>query len=158
MKESVLDVLMYLFESYIDDESDIDLDREALQSQLIEAGFHHREIEKAFDWLEGLAGCQEMPRGDLPTPRTMRLYHASETRKLDRDCRGFLMFLEQTGILTPASRELVIDRVMALDDEQLDLEQLKWIILMVLFNLPGEEAAYSWLEGMVMEESSNYLH
>ncbi|MDQ4147656.1 MAG: DUF494 domain-containing protein, partial [Pseudomonadota bacterium] len=32
MKESVLDVLMYLFESYIDD-SEIDLDREALQSK-----------------------------------------------------------------------------------------------------------------------------
>jgi Smg protein len=68
------------------------------------------------------------------------------------------MFLEQTGVLTPASRELVIDRVMALDDEHLDLEQLKWIILMVLFNLPGEEAAYTWLEGMVMEDSSRYLH
>jgi Smg protein len=158
MKESVLDVLMYLFESYIDDENDVELDREGLQAQLLEAGFHHREIEKAFDWLEGLAGWQEMPYRDLPASRTMRLYHASETRKLDRECRGFLMFLEQTGILTPTSRELVIDRVMALDEEQIDLEQLKWVILMVLFNLPGEEAAYSWLEGMVMEESSSYLH
>ncbi|HKF93933.1 MAG TPA: DUF494 family protein, partial [Gammaproteobacteria bacterium] len=45
MKESVLDVLMYLFESYIDDENDVELDREALQSKLVEAGFHHREIE-----------------------------------------------------------------------------------------------------------------
>jgi Smg protein len=158
MKESVLDVLMYLFESYIDDENDVELDREALQSKLVEAGFHHREIEKAFDWLEGLAGWQHMPPGHLPAPRTMRLYQASETQKLDRECRGFLMFLEQTGVLTPASRELVIDRVMALDDEHLDLEQLKWIILMVLFNLPGEEAAYTWLEGMVMEDSSRYLH
>jgi Smg protein len=158
MKESVLDVLMYLFESYVDDENDIELDREALQAKLVEAGFHHREIEKAFDWLEGLAGWQDTPRGDLPAARTMRLYHASETRKLDRECRGFLMFLEQAGVLTPTSRELVIDRVMALDDEQLDLEQLKWIILMVLFNLPGEEAAYTWLEGMVMENASNYLH
>jgi Smg protein len=158
MKESVLDVLMYLFESYIDDENEVDLDRETLQAQLVEAGFQHREIEKAFDWLEGLAGWQDIPRVDLSTSGPLRLYHASETRKLDRDCRGFLMFLEQTGILTPASRELVIDRVMALDDEQIDLEQLKWIILMVLFNLPGEEAAYTWLEGMVMEESSSYLH
>lgn len=158
MKESVLDVLMYLFESYIDDDNEVELDREALQSKLLEAGFHHREIEKAFDWLEGLAGWKDMPQGDLPAPRTMRVYHTSEAQKLDRECRGFLMFLEQTGVLTAASRELVIDRVMALDDEHLDLEQLKWIILMVLFNLPGEEAAYTWLEGMVMEDSSNYLH
>jgi len=158
MKESVLDVLMYLFESYTDEESDVYLDRESLQTQLLEAGFHHREIEKAFDWLEGLAGWQDIPRGELSASGPMRLYHASETRKLDRECRGFLMFLEQTGVLSPASRELVIDRVMALDEEQIDLEQLKWVILMVLFNLPGEEAAYSWLEGMVMEEPSSYLH
>jgi Smg protein len=158
MKESVLDVLMYLFESYIDDENEVELDREALQAKLVEAGFHHGEIEKAFDWLEGLAGWRDMPPSDLPAPRATRLYHAKETRKLDRDCRGFLMFLEQTGILTPASRELVIDRVMALDEDHLNLEQLKWIILMVLFNLPGEEAAYTWLESMVMEEYPNYLH
>jgi Smg protein len=158
MKESVLDVLMYLFESYTDDENDVDLDREALQAKLVEAGFHHREIEKAFDWLEGLAGWQNMPRGDMPAPRAMRLYHASETEKLDRECRGFLMFLEQTGVLTPTSRELVIDRVMALDEEQVELEQLKWVILMVLFNLPGEEAAYTWLEGIVMEDAPSYLH
>ncbi|HEX2238355.1 MAG: DUF494 domain-containing protein [Pseudomonadota bacterium] len=157
MKESVLDVLMYLFESYIDD-SEIDLDREALQSKLVDAGFDHREIEKAFDWLEALASWRDMPRGDLPAPRATRLYHAAETRKLDRECRGFLIFLEQTGILTPTSRELVIDRVMALDDDHLNLEQLKWIILMVLFNLPGEEDAYTCLEGMVMADSSNYLH
>jgi Smg protein len=158
MKESVLDVLMYLFESYMDDDNSVDLDREALQSELVEAGFHHREIEKAFDWLEGLAGLQDMPPGTQTVSPNMRLYHASETQKLDRECRGFLMFLEQTGVLTPASRELVIDRAMALDNEQLDLEQLKWIILMVLFNLPGEEAAYTWLEGMVMEDASTYLH
>ncbi|MGI8740557.1 MAG: DUF494 family protein [Gammaproteobacteria bacterium] len=158
MKESVLDVLMYLFESYIDDDNEVELDREALQSKLLEAGFHHREIEKAFDWLEGLAGWKDLPQEDLPAPRTMRVYHTSEAEKLDRECRGFLMFLEQTGVLTATSRELVIDRVMALDDEHLDLEQLKWIILMVLFNLPGEEAAYTWLEGIVMEDTSSYLH
>ncbi|MDQ3731009.1 MAG: DUF494 domain-containing protein [Pseudomonadota bacterium] len=158
MKESVLDVLMYLFESYMDDGNSVDLDREALQAELVETGFHHREIEKAFDWLEELTGRQDIPHNAQPGSPTTRLYHISETRKLDRECRGFLMFLEQTGVLTPTSRELVIDRAMALDNDQLDLEQLKWIILMVLFNLPGEEAAYTWLEGMVMEDASTYLH
>jgi Smg protein len=158
MKESVLDVLTYLFESYIDEDNDVDLDREVLQTKLLEVGFRHREIEKAFDWLEGLAGWQEMRGSDLPAPRTIRLYHTREIQRLDRDCRGFLMFLEQAGVLTTASRELVIDRVMALESDTLDLEQLKWIMLMVLFNLPGEEAAYTWLEGMVMEDHSSYLH
>ena len=43
------------------------------------------------------------------------LYTDREMEHLDLECRGFLMFLEQMGILTATSRELVVDRVMALD-------------------------------------------
>ncbi len=158
MKESVIDVLMYLFESYIDGDSEPDSNREELQSILMEAGFPNLEIEKAFDWLEGLASYHERPRLELCTPESIRLYHAKEVLKIDMDCRGFLLFLEQMGVLTGSSRELVIERIMALDTEDIDLEQLKWVVLMVLFNIPGEEAAYRWLEDIVFEPSSSYLH
>jgi Smg protein len=155
MQESVIDVLMYLFESYVDEDQEGEPDREALQTKLLEAGFQHNEIERAFDWLEGIgAQAQSVIGGGS----ALRLYHDSESQKLDAECRGFLMFLEQTGVLNPASREMVIDRVMALDEEEIGLDQLKWIILMVLFNLPGEEAAYHWMEGLVFEDSLSYLH
>jgi Smg protein len=62
------------------------------------------------------------------------------------------------GVLNPASRELVIDRAMALENEDFDIEQLKWVVLMVLFNQPGEEAAYAWLEDLVFENMTNCLH
>ncbi|MBI3186755.1 MAG: DUF494 family protein, partial [Gammaproteobacteria bacterium] len=60
-------------------------------------------------------------------------------------------------ILTPATRELVLDRVIALDVE-LDMEQLKWIVMIVLYNHPGEENAYAWMESMVFEQNVNYMH
>src|SRR3546814_17140820 len=56
------------------------------------------------------------------------------------------MVLEQHGILDPAQRELVLDRAMALDQDELDLDDLKWVVLMVLFTQPGSEAAYAWME------------
>jgi len=62
------------------------------------------------------------------------------------------------GVLNPASRELVIDRAMALENEDFDIEQLKWVILMVMFNQPGEEAAYAWVEDMVFENTASCLH
>ena len=40
----------------------------------------------------------------------------------------------------------------------MDLEQLKWIILMVLFNQPGQEAAYAWMEDLVFEDTPGRLH
>ncbi|MGC8733071.1 MAG: DUF494 domain-containing protein, partial [Halothiobacillaceae bacterium] len=81
-----------------------------------------------------------------------------EMERLDTDCRGFLLFLEGVGILSPANRELVIERILALPEEEIDLERLKWLILLVLFNQPGEEIAYAWMEELVYDNVTGYLH
>jgi Smg protein len=47
---------------------------------------------------------------------------------------------------------------MALATDEIDLTQLKWIILMVLFNQPGQEEAYAWMEDLMFEGLSDYLH
>ncbi len=158
MKENVLDVLMYLFENYMDSDAETGPDQESLRVELLEAGFPKIEINKAFEWLEGLSARQEHVDSRLPADRSIRLYTHKEVEKLDVACRGFLMFLEQTGILSPASRELVVDRVMALETEEIELDQLKWVILMVLFNQPGQEAAYAWMEDLVFDTMSGNLH
>ncbi|AOV18199.1 hypothetical protein BJI67_15030 [Acidihalobacter aeolianus] len=158
MKESVLDVLMYLFEQYVDEDmEDQEADREQLESRLIDAGFPSSEIDRAFEWLDGLAEQHEAPLVNTVRP-SLRMYTAVEQTRLDSEMRGFLLFLEQSEVLTPATRELVIDRVMALDEDEIDLEQLKWVVLMVLFNHPDRELAYNELEDLVFEETPSYLH
>jgi Uncharacterized protein conserved in bacteria len=158
MKQNVFDVLMYLFENYMYIDGDGEPDRESLQAELLEAGFPQAEIQKAFYWLDGLAARQKIPEPAQQTEHSIRLYSPEEMARLDTECRGFLMFLEQAGILTPGNRELVIDRVMALDSDEIDLEHLKWIILMVLFNQPGQEAAYAWMEDLMFDDVGAYLH
>ncbi|NOX76380.1 MAG: DUF494 domain-containing protein [Gammaproteobacteria bacterium] len=158
MKEDVLEVLMYLFENYMDDESALEADPEVLKSQLREAGFLGTEINKAFTWLEDLATLQKNGVSAGHKARSIRVFSPTEEKKLDVECRGFLMFLEQMGVLNSASRELVIDRIMALESPEIDLEQVKWVVLMVLFNQPGLEEAFSWMENMVMEEFRQPLH
>lgn len=157
MKENVLDVLMYLFENYyMDEENPVAPDREAMQHELHTAGFPAPEIERAFNWLEDLA--TGTPPAVMQAEHSLRLFSEQETGRLDTECQGLLLFLEQKGVLNPISRELVIDRAMALENEDFDIEQLKWVVLMVLFNQPGEEAAYAWLEDMVFENMTNRLH
>ncbi|MEE9494132.1 MAG: DUF494 domain-containing protein [Gammaproteobacteria bacterium] len=159
MKENMFDVLMYLFENYfMADETEFGPDRDSMHTELIEAGFPPIEINQAFDWLEGLA---KKPLNQLHTTQfshAIRLYSDTELVRLDTESRGFLLFLEQMGILSPASREHVIERVMALATNDFDIDQLKWVVLMVLFNQPGEEAAYAWIEDLVFENLSGYLH
>ncbi len=156
MKENVLDVLMYLFQNYMDDDADADPDRESIQTELLAAGFPSREVQQAFEWLDSLTDRQAVP---LPVnPCSCRIYVEQELVRLNVECRGFLLFLEQSGILNSETRELVIDRVMALETDDIGLHQLKWIILMVLFNQPGQEEAYAWLEDLVFDEVPGYLH
>ena len=162
MKESILDVLLYLFEHYFTNDaiasSDDFTDRDGpLMAELTDAGFSTAEVRKAFDWLDALARQRPAP-GESRSNGPTRVFHATELDKLDTESRGFLLFLEQHGVLNPDQRELVLDRAMALDQDELDLDDLKWVVLMVLFNQPGSEAAYAWMETQMFLDEPEPVH
>lgn len=159
MKETVFDVLMYLFDNYFEDDYEISSDQETLKYELIQAGFADNKINKAFDWLEGLAMQKDFIQpGKLSENKSLRIFNDREIEKLNIECRGFVLFLEQAGVLDAHDRELVIDRVMALGADEIDLQQLKWVVLMVLLNQPGKEAAFTWMEDIVLDEVNSGLH
>lgn len=163
MKESILDVLLYLFEHYFTNDSlpplgnGDSLHNSPLFQELTAAGFSPAEIDKAFDWLDALA--EQRPevapaRRGGPT----RVFHGLELDKLDLEARGFLLFLEQHGVLSPEQRELVLDRALALDQEEVALDDLKWVVLLALFNQPGSEAAYAWMETQMFLDEPEPVH
>ena len=158
MKESILDVLLYLFEHFFYEDPDAVRDRDSLQKGLLQAGFSPTEISKAFDWLDELARQRPASSGQPRVAGPVRMYVEQELAKLDRESVGFLMFLEQQGILDAGQRELVLDRVMALDQDELDVDDLKWVVLMVLFNQPGAEAAYAWMENQMFDGEPESVH
>ncbi|MBK6350713.1 MAG: DUF494 domain-containing protein [Steroidobacteraceae bacterium] len=159
MKEGVLDILIYLFENYFDAETEdgFEPDRETLKVELEKAGFPGSEVERALCWLEELAADPGRLH-PTPTSRAIRVFAALEQARLDTDCRGYLVHLEQVGILSPTQRELVIDRLMALDGDEIDIDKLKWVVLMVLFSQPGQETAFSRMEDLVFEDRSGAIH
>ncbi|TQV71034.1 DUF494 domain-containing protein [Aliikangiella marina] len=150
MKAEVMDVLLYIFERFQDDEFVPIEKAEALVSELEEVGFQTVEIQSALDWLDGLVDTSsENFALKQDSDITTRIYHPYEQHFLSIQCRGFLYFLEQVGVLDSHSREAVIDRVLALESNKpVDLDQLKWVVMMVLFNLPGKQEAAVWLENM----------
>jgi len=156
MKESVLDVLMYLFESYVESHDQPEPNRSELKVELGRAGFHDREIDRALDWLDGL-NSTSMPGGPV-YGSALRVFDAAEQERLDAASRGYLLQLEQIGILKAAQRELVIDRLLALDSEEIDVEQTKWVVMMVLFSQPGQQDAYAQMEDLVYADDSAWVH
>ncbi len=158
MKENVLDVLMYLFESYVDTEEIPEPDQNELRLELSQAGFGDSEIERALDWLDGLTDHQEnLHYGNL-TARGTRIFNEFEHERLDSHCRGYITYLEHIGILSPPQRELLVDRLLALESADIDVEQIKWVVLMVLFSQPGQELNYARMEDLVFEENSGAVH
>lgn len=156
IKQSVVDVLMFLFERYLDDEelketSHVTERRDSIQLRLEEMGFHDQEINQAFDWLETLADIPENQQISALKETSIRIYSEQEKELIGIESIGFLHFLEQTNILTPVTRELILDRVAALG-QPLDAEQLKWVIMIVLHTRPDEANTLALLENFIFDE------
>lgn len=158
MKENVLDVLMYLFEHYIDEDQIGEPDRANLETELVEAGFGDTEVSKAFDWLESLATLEKAPGSIRMRQQSQRFYTDDERARLGSEGIGFLVFLEQNGILTDEAREQALEHALALDLEQIDLDQLKWVVLMVLFNQKDQTTNMGWLEDLIYDDIPFQLH
>jgi Smg protein len=127
------EILVYLFENC--QQADLAQDSDLVAKKLSAAGFEDTDISEALSWLAGVVCVPHRDFAPIPDSRkTFRAYAPRELSKLDSDCRGFLLTLEHSGILSPQIREHVIERAMAAADSSLSLEQLKLIVLMVLWN------------------------
>jgi Smg protein len=159
MTGSVLDILIYVFDQYMLAEAPEVPEREALAADLERAGFGRHNVERALDWLADLAG--ERSRPDMSS-RALRVFSAEELERISTSCRGYLLQLEQQGILSPLQREIVIDRLVALDcdkdSEEIDIDRLKWLVLMVLSSQPGQEQACARMEDLVFDELDSLPH
>ena len=158
MNENVVDILIYLYENYMDGEHAPPADQNELRDELLQAGFPRLEIDKAFDWLDDLAHNSLSAEGEAHRKHSIRIFTEEEQTRLDLDSRGLLVFLEQNDILTQQARELVIERALALDTPFITEEELKWIVLLVLMNQPGQETAFARMEDMVYNEAPLFLH
>lgn len=156
----MFEVLMYLFENYMTEGTEFEPDQETLSAELLKAGFDDGEISKAFTWLEDLSQvCEQTPLSESQNAqRSIRHLASAEIAKFDMPARGLLLSLEQAGVLDPLTRELVIERAMALGTDQIDAEHLKWVVMMVLCNQPGRDDVCAWAEALVMDGENSALH
>jgi Smg protein len=148
---NVLKVLIYVYDHYmLADPVDVPERRHMLED-LQQRGFSVSEVVHAMEWLSALVGDQRATAGpdDSRPEAGLRIFADGELSRLSPDCRAFLMLLDRQHVLTPRQRELVIERALALDVEEVDVEQLKWVVLLVLSSQPGQELAFARLESVM---------
>jgi len=146
----MFEILMYLFESYFDAGSYPGPDK--LSRKLSAAGFEGDEISEALTWLSALQ--QQDPFSYPATIEHAGLRHFAELelQRISLGARQFLLFAEQQHMISAIEREMIIDRAIALQQENMGLDKLKLIMLMVLWNRHQD------LDPLLIEELLSPLH
>ncbi len=153
MKTEVLDILMYIFETYLDDDQSILPSQDSVISELSRIGFREDNVTKAFNWLDDLAELKDQSTlVEQIDKRNIRSFTTREKEKIDPAARAQLMSLVELDVISPVQRELIIDKALALDIDAIDREQMRWVILMVLFNMPESEGSFTWLQDLLYNE------
>ena len=147
----MFEVLVYVYEHYWPGDACPELQQ--LGRKLSAHGFEADEIHDALVWLDGLnLAAQSVSAADpvssegapvtvLQSRSSMRVYSVAEQDHLGAACLGFVSFLESSGVLPAAMREIVMDRAMAAPGDPVSLDDLKIIVLMVYWSFGREPDA-----------------
>ncbi len=154
---SVLDVLSFMFDYLFEGKEPIN-DRD-LKAQLSAAGFDKTGIDNALNWLDNISLLQQGKTKIIKTKhKSIRLYSPLEQQKIDIKGRNFLYFLESVNQLNPTQRELIINQAMSLGSGAVSLEDIKWIVMMVLGNENNATTDYDfWLETLMTDHKQHTL-
>lgn len=159
MRDNMFAVLMYLLEKHMGENFNFALNQEILTDELKQVGFHRNAIGKAFHWLKTMKRAESgIEQKKLQNASTNRIFAQYERQRLGEDCLMFVLFLQRVGILTAVTRELVLDCLLAIDEDKLTVVDVKWVVLIVLFNQPREKTALKLMEQLVLHDESTKLH
>ncbi|HVY08272.1 MAG TPA: DUF494 domain-containing protein [Burkholderiales bacterium] len=151
----MFDILVFLFENYF--QAGSYPDQETLSKRLSAAGFDGRDISQALTWLGGLERAGKSGNRSQTAPgKGLRFYTDPELSTLTAEARGFLLFLEGASVISVLQRELIIERVMALEEPAVELDKVKLIVLMVLWS-QDETLDSLVLEELISPNQERYL-
>lgn len=153
----MFDILVYLFETYYTPQACPKAD--ILAHKLAAIGFEDDEINDALSWLHGLRESTEQQQPILAqhAPTSQRIYTDQEYRLIGQEALGFIRFLENSGALSPALREILIERAQAVDESPVPLEKIKIVTLMVLWSHEAE-IEHLIFEELITDDSDRLCH
>lgn len=128
-------------------------------AELEHEGFGRDAILNAFNWWSELIFTQDNSENMLiAARRSLRVFNAEEVRRISTEARGFLTFLDNISVLELVELESIIERALLLDEDEITLEQIKWVVLMVVMNETEREAFDDLLQDVDFNPCSLAVH
>ena len=152
----MFEVLVFIFENYIAHHALPDND--VMAQELFAAGFNQKDIQGAVGWYQEMKSMLTQPPIAYSHQHAgTRVLVESELKKLTIESVSFVLFLHQANVINDAERDLIIDRAMALKQEQVNIEEMRWITMIALWN-EGREKDYLFVEDALFNPRGLTLH
>ena len=153
----MFDLLVYMFENYLSSKNNLDFANMTLELEA--AGYDNKDIESALDWFTELKEMSEKISQSHSSKLNdkLRIYTDKEKEKFSFDGLGFILFLEHAHVLNSVEREIIIDRAMALNQNIINIEEVRWIVMMTLWN-NGRENDYLFVEDSLYRTEQLIIH
>lgn len=161
MRESVIDVLFYLFDDLLPGYDRPETDLHEMARWLGEAGFSGEDVDRAMQWFYELSLLVGSVLQPLASSEAVRIFSPEECRLLDGEARDYLQGLLRCGALDHALLEKVVERLMALE-EKLDMTAVRWVTALVVLNVYDgnvpEQALMALQEDWLYPAESRIVH
>lgn len=152
----MFEVLIFMFENYFANHALPD--QEVMQQELCAAGFEQSDILGAFDWFDEMKTKLNQPAAVYSHKHTAtRQFADAEHSKINTESLSFILFLQQANVINDVERDLIIDRAMALKQEHIKIEEMRWITMIALWN-KGREKDYLFVEDALFNPRGLTLH
>ncbi len=152
----MFEVLVFMFENYIAHHTLPDND--IMTQELSAAGFEQSDIVGAVDWFHEMKSMLTEPPAVYTHKHSgMRIFTVAENKKISTESLSFILFLQQANVINDVERDLIIDRAVALKQEHINIEEMRWITMIALWN-EGREKDYLFVEDALFNPRGLTLH
>jgi len=146
-----------MFENYLSAKPQTDSN--VMTIELEAAGFNNTDIKNALNWFSQLKKMADKVTNDSfrPHKHKLRIFTHHEKEKISSEGLGFILFLEQANILNSIEREIVLDQAMIINQNLINIDEVRWIVMMTLWN-NGRENDYLFVEDALYQSEKLNLH
>ena len=129
-----------------------------MEQELSAAGFEQTDILGAFDWYQDLQSKLNKSNATYSyVYNGFRVFSDVELKKLSLESISFILFLHQANVINNMERDLIVDCAMALKQQTIKVEEMRWIVMMALWN-EGREKDYLFVEDALFNPRGLTFH
>lgn len=155
-KRDMLDAILYLFDKHISAYTKFTANEAVLADELEEHGYPLNTIDRTVAWVSNIPKLKRHLESLALRDNTLRIFSAEEGKIISAPIRAYIAQLEKSGFITTTEREIIISCIMQIDKtDELELSQIKRVIVMVLFNLSDKYNALLAYEHILNDDNKS---